>query len=82
VLHEVIAGAFHVCPRDWIGDGECDAVCNTTRYNFDCTTPPAGSSATPFCDCKQDDVLGLPTLMPAAGDAAAMCRSVILTSSA
>ena len=70
-VSEVIAGAFHVCPSDWIGDGECDAVCNTTRYNFDCTTPRAGND--PFCDCKQDDVRGVPDEMPAAGDANANC---------
>ena len=33
---ETLASVFHVCPRSWRGDGECDAVCNTTRYFFDC----------------------------------------------
>ena len=30
-----VAGAFNVCPPEWIGNGECDAVCNVTRYNYD-----------------------------------------------
>jgi|EP01043_Picozoa_sp_COSAG02_P039599 hypothetical protein len=30
-----VAGAFNVCPPEWIGNGECDAVCNVTRYDYD-----------------------------------------------
>ena len=60
---EHVAGAFNVCHPDWIGDGECDQVCNVTRYNFDCTTPTR-EDVSPFCDCKPDNVRGTVERMP------------------
>lgn len=44
-----VVGAFNVCPREWIGNGECDAVCNVTRYNYDCSQPRQGYPRQ--CDC-------------------------------
>ena len=59
---EPVPGSFHVCPPEWIGDGECDAVCNVTRYNYDCSQPRQGQSKR--CDCEEGNVEDTVALMP------------------
>eukprot|EP00873_Tetraselmis_striata_P017125 jgi/Tetstr1/437389/TSEL_026073.t1 len=41
------------CPRAWLGDGECDLVCNSEACDFDgndCAPTQAGAEASFLCD--------------------------------